>query len=174
MMQAGDRNAVAALYDRYGSAAYGLAYRISNDATMAEDAVQDAFVAVWQQIRRFDPERGQVRPWLLAIVRHKAIDAVRRRAGRPERLLPDGPDRLVASHGDPAELAERGIDAEAVRDAIRRIPEEQRRTIEMAYFQGLTHSEIARAMDVPPGTVKSRLRIGLEKLRDYLRLKVME
>jgi RNA polymerase sigma-70 factor (ECF subfamily) len=173
-MQAGDRNAVAALYDRYGSAAYGLAYRITSDATMAEDAVQDAFVSVWQQAARFDPARGQVRSWLLTIVHHKAIDAVRRRSGRAERALPEGPEQFVASHGDPVVLAEWSMEATAVRDAMQRIPADQRRTIEMAYFQGLTHVEIAQAMDVPPGTVKSRLRIGLEKMRDHLRPMVLE
>jgi RNA polymerase sigma-70 factor (ECF subfamily) len=173
-MQAGDRNAVAALYDRYGSAAYGLAYRITSDATMAEDAVQDAFVSVWQQAARFDPARGQVRSWLLTIVHHKAIDAVRRRSGRAERALSEGPEQFVASHGDPVVLAEWSMEATAVREAMQRIPADQRRTIEMAYFQGLTHVEIAQAMDVPPGTVKSRLRIGLEKMRDHLRPMVLE
>ena len=173
-MQAGDRNAVAVLYDRYGSAAYGLAYRITGDATMAEDAVQDAFVSVWLQAGRFDPGRGQVRSWLLTIVHHKAIDAVRRRSGRAERALPEGPEQFVASHGDPVALAEWSMEATAVREAMQRIPDDQRRTIEMAYFQGLTHVEIAQVMDVPPGTVKSRLRIGLEKMRDHLRPMVLE
>lgn len=173
-MQAGDRNAVAVLYDRYGSAVYGLAYRITGDATMAEDAVQDAFVSVWLQAGRFDPGRGQVRSWLLTIVHHKAIDAVRRRSGRAERALPEGPEQFVASHGDPVALAEWSMEATAVREAMQRIPDDQRRTIEMAYFQGLTHVEIAQVMDVPPGTVKSRLRIGLEKMRDHLRPMVLE
>jgi RNA polymerase sigma-70 factor (ECF subfamily) len=173
-MQAGDRNAVAALYDRYGSAAYGLAYRITNNGTMAEDAVQDAFVSVWQQASRFDPLRGQARAWLMTIVHHKATDAVRRRSARPERALPAGPEEFVASRGNPEELAEWNMEAAAVREALQRIPGEQRRTIEMAYFMGLTHAEIARKMSVPPGTVKSRLRIGLEKMRDHLRTKVLE
>lgn len=173
-MQAGDANAVAVLYDRYGRAAYGLAYRITNDATMAEDAVQDAFVSVWRQCGRFDAARGQARSWLLTIVHHKAVDAVRRRSGRAERSLPEGPGEFLATQGNPAELAEWSLDAAAVRQALRLIPEDQRRTIELAYFAGLTHVEIAQQMSVPPGTVKSRLRIGLEKMRDSLQLKVME
>lgn len=173
-MQAGDRDAVAALYDRYGSAAYGLAYRITNNGAMAEDAVQDAFVSVWQQAARFDPSRGQARSWLMTIVHHKATDAVRRRSARPERALPEGPEEFVASDGNPEEVAEWKIAAEAVRDALRHVPEDQRRTIEMAYFMGLTHVEIAQEMRVPPGTVKSRLRIGLEKMRGHLRTKVIE
>jgi len=173
-MQAGERNAVAVLYDRYGSAAYGLALRITSDATMAEDAVQDAFVSMWQQAERFDPDRGQVRSWLLTIVHHKAIDAARRRTRRAERALTVESEQFVASYGNPAEQAERSMEASAVREAIAHIPEEQRRTIEMAYFMGLTHVEIAEEMGVPTGTVKSRLRIGLEKMRDYLRPKVLE
>ncbi len=173
-MQAGDPNAVAVLYDRYGSVADGLAYRITNDATMAEDAVQDAFVSVWQQSARFDPVRGRARSWLLTIVHHKSIDAVRRRSGRAERALPEGPEQFVAVHGNPAELAEWSMEAAAVREAIQLVPADQRRTIEMAYFMGLTHVEIAQRMNVPPGTVKSRLRIGLEKMRDTLRPKVLE
>ena len=158
-MQAGDTHAVAVLYDRYGSAAYGLAYRITNDVTMAEDAVQDAFVSVWLQCARFDAARGQARSWLPTIVHHKAIDAVRRRSGRAERTLPEGPEEFVATHGDPVEHAELGMEAAAVRQAMQQIPEDQRRTIEMAYFMGLTHMEIAELMNVPSGTVKSRLRI---------------
>ena len=86
-MQRGEQDAVGALYDRYGGVAYGLAYRVANDATLAEDIVQEAFVSVWKQAPRFDPARGQVRSWLLTIVHHKAVDAVRRRANRPGRRV---------------------------------------------------------------------------------------
>lgn len=173
-IQRGDEDGVAGLYDRYGGIAYGLAYRITNDATAAEDVVQEAFVSVWKQARRFDPERGQVRSWLLTIVHHKAVDAVRRRAGRNERALPEGPDEAIATQGRPEQLAEWTLQAEAVREAVRLVPEDQRRTIELAYFMGMTHVEIAERMDVPLGTVKSRLRIGLEKMREYLRPRVLE
>jgi RNA polymerase sigma-70 factor (ECF subfamily) len=173
-VQRGDQDGMAALYDRYGGLAYGLALRITNDATTAEDVVQDAFVSLWKQAQRFDPERGQVRSWLLTIVHHRAVDAVRRRAGRPERALPEGPDEVVSQQRRPDELAEWTLEAEAVREAVRQVPADQRRTIEMAYFMGMTHVEIAEAMDVPLGTVKSRLRIGLEKMREYLRPRVME
>lgn len=162
------------LYDRYGGIAYGLAYRITSDGTAAEDVVQDAFVSIWKQAPRFDPARGQVRSWLLTIVHHKAVDAVRRRANRAERALPEGPDEAVATTGQPESLAEWMMEAEAVRDAVRQIPDEQRQTIEMAYFAGMTHVEIAERMGVPLGTVKSRLRIGIEKMREYLRPRVME
>jgi RNA polymerase sigma-70 factor (ECF subfamily) len=173
-MQAGDRDAVAVLYDRYSSAAYGLALRITNDATMAEDAVQEAFVSVWRQCGRFDATRGQVRSWLLTIIHHKAVDAVRRRAGRAERSLPEEPETFVSSVGNPVEIAEWSLEAAAVREAMRLVPDDQRQTIEMAYFMGFTHVEIAERMSVPLGTVKSRLRIGLEKMRDHLAPKVLE
>lgn len=173
-IQSGDQQAVAALYDRYSGAAYGLAFRITGDGTLAEDVVQDAFVSVWKQAGRFDPERGQVKSWLLTIVHHKAVDAVRRRANRSERALPEGPEEFIATIGSPEQVTEMTMDAAAVREAVRAVPEDQRRTIEMAYFEGLTHVEIAERMDVPLGTVKSRLRIGLEKMRESLRLKVLE
>ena len=173
-MQDGDQQAVAELYDRYGGAAYGLAYRIANDPGLAEDIVQEAFVSLWRQCGRFDPDRGQVRSWLLTIVHHKAVDAVRRRANRPERGLPEGAEQFLESSGRPDELAEITMDADAVRQAVAQVPEEQRKTILLAYFGGLTHVEIADRMQVPLGTVKSRLRIGLEKMREALRAKVLE
>jgi RNA polymerase sigma-70 factor (ECF subfamily) len=173
-IQQGEHDAVAALYDRYGGVAYGLAFRITANAATAEDVVQDAFVSLWKQAPRFDPERGHVRSWLLTIVHHRAVDAVRRRAGRPERALPEGSEEFVATIGRPEELVETVLDAEAVREAVRQVPEEQRRVIEMAYFMGMTHVEIAAETGAPLGTVKSRLRIGLEKMREYLRPRVLE
>lgn len=173
-LQSGQQDAIAVLYDRYSGMAYGLAYRITGDATLAEDVVQEAFVSLWKQARRFDPERGQVRSWLMTIVHHRGVDAVRRRSSRGERALPDGPEEFIASQPRPEELAEWTLDAEAVREAVKQVPEEQRKTIEMAYFMGMTHVEIAARMEVPLGTVKSRLRIGLEKMRDYLRPRVLE
>jgi RNA polymerase sigma-70 factor (ECF subfamily) len=174
-VQGGDDASLAALYDRYGGVAYGLALRITGDATTAEDAVQDAFVSLWKQAPRFDAERGQVRSWLLTIVHHRAVDAVRRRAHRPERQLPEGAEEfLVDAQRRPDELAERSIEARAIREAVSRIPDDQRRTVEMAYFEGMTHVEISRAMGVPLGTVKSRLRIAMEKMRDELRTAVLE
>lgn len=173
-MQRGDEDAVAALYDRYSGIAYGLAYRIAGDATLAEDVVQESFVTVWKQAPRFDPSRGLLRSWLLTIVHHKAVDAVRRRTNRPERAFPDDAAEFIAAPSKPEEYAEMMMDAEAVREAVRRVPEEQRKTIELAYFSGMTHVEIAAQMGVPLGTVKSRLRIGLEKMREYLRPKVLE
>lgn len=173
-LQAGDQSALAALYDRYSGIAYGLALRITGDATAAEDVVQEAFVSVWKQAPRFDASRGQVRSWLLTIVHHRAVDVVRRRSSRPERALPDDASQIADHDAPPAVAAEMAMDARAVREAVRQIPEDQRRTVEMAYFEGLTHVEIAERMGVPLGTVKSRLRIALEKMREYLRPLVLE
>ncbi len=173
-VQSGDQDALAALYDRYSGIAYGLALRIAGDATAAEDIVQEAFVSVWRQAPRFDASRGQVRSWLLTIVHHRAVDVVRRRANRPERALPDDAGQIADSDAPPALVAEAAMDAQAVREAVRQIPDDQRRTVEMAYFEGLTHVEIAERMGVPLGTVKSRLRIALEKMRESLRPLVLE
>jgi RNA polymerase sigma-70 factor (ECF subfamily) len=178
-IQCGDQQAVGALYDRYSGAAYGLALRITGDGGAAEDALQEAFVSLWKQAPRFDPGRGQVKSWLLTIVHHKAVDSVRRRSGRPERPLPDAADAVIgeafiAGGAQPDELAEMAFDAQAVREAMAQVPDDQRRTIEMAYFAGMTHVEIAAETGVPLGTVKSRLRIGLEKMREYLRPRVLE
>ena len=173
-IQRGGRAAFAALYDRHAPAAFGLAVKITGDRGIAEDVVQDAFLALWKQAPRFDPARGQVRSWLLTIVHHRAVDAVRRRAGRPERALPEGAEEYLAAAGRLEDEAEAAMDAAAVREAVRMIPEDQRKTVEMAYFAGMTHVEIAAATGVPLGTVKSRLRIGLEKLREQLRTRVLE
>lgn len=173
-LQAGDHEALAVLYDRYSGIAYGLALRIAGDATAAEDVVQEAFVSIWKQAPRFDANRGQVRSWLLTIVHHRAVDVVRRRMSRPERALPDDASQIADHDAPPAAAAEMAMDARAVREAVSRIPEDQRRTVEMAYFEGLTHVEIAERMGVPLGTVKSRLRIALEKMREYLGPMVLE
>jgi len=173
-IQRGDRGAFAALYDRHASAAFGLAVKVTGDRGMAEEVVQDAFLALWRQAPRFDPARGQVRSWLLTIVHHRAVDAVRRRTARPERAMPDGAEEYLAAPGRPDEQAEQALDAAAVREAVSLIPEDQRRTVEMAYFAGMTHVEIAEATGVPLGTVKSRLRIGLEKMREHLKMKVLD
>src|SRR6185503_7847460 len=109
-IQKGEQQAVAGLYDRYSGVAYGLAFRITGDGSLAEDVVQDAFVSVWKQAARFDPERGQVKSWLLTIVHHKAVDAVRRRTNRAERALPEGPEEFIAAHGRPEEIAEMTMD----------------------------------------------------------------
>jgi RNA polymerase sigma-70 factor, ECF subfamily len=165
---AGDHAALLALYDRHGRMAYGLAYRILGDAGAAEEAVQDAFLRVWRRAETFDPARGGGRSWLLTVVHRCAIDLHRRRAGAPP---------VVAGLDDIAErqsttdtwhdVAER-LDRERVRAAVETLPGEQRRAIEMAFFDGLTHREIAERDGLPLGTVKGRLRLGLRRLHDVL------
>jgi RNA polymerase sigma-70 factor, ECF subfamily len=167
-VKAGDAAAFALLYDRHSRAAYGLAYRILGEATAAEDVVQEAFLTVWRQAATYGPERGTVRAWLLAIVHHRAIDHVRRRSYREERqqaldAVADPPDSA-----DTWEQARQSVEGQHVREALEHLPPDQRRSITLAYFGGYTHDEIARLLGVPLGTVKGRLRIGLQKMRGYL------
>lgn len=159
-----DLAALEALHDRHQSAALGLACRILRDRSLAEDVVQDAFLTLWRQPERYDPNRGTVRCWLLAIVHHRSIDKVRRlrTSSRIVELTPDIVDRGAT---DPGELAVMTIEREHVRAALARLPIDQRRAIELSFLQGRTHAEIAELMNCPLGTVKGRIRIGLDKLR---------
>ncbi len=161
-----DLSALSELYDRYGRIAYTLGYRILGEAEAAEDVVQDAFLAAWRGAGTFRRERGNARSWLLSIVHHRAVDLLRRRtAFRPAPLeaAGDAPADL-----DTAEEAARSVERRSVRDALGTLPEAQRRTIELAYFGGYTQSELADLMGVPLGTVKGRMRIGLQKMRRLL------
>jgi len=165
-----DDGALAALYDRHGRVAYGLAYRILGERGAAEDAVQEAFLSVWRHADRFTPERGSARAWLLTIVHHAAID---RRRGRRKRELGDVPLDAVAfglegNGEDPFAIAAAGFEAERVRRAMAELPREQQRAIELAFFGGLTHQEVAARTGEPLGTVKGRMRLGLRKLRVLL------
>jgi RNA polymerase sigma-70 factor (ECF subfamily) len=164
----GELAALEELYDRYKTMAYSIAYRITNDATLAEDVVQDAFLGAWRNAARYVEGRGSVKTWLLAIVHHRAIDAIRRRrptselpeidAGLPEALtLPDVWGEVSAS-----------LDAAAVREAMVALSDVQREAIELAYFGGLTQQEIAERTGTPLGTVKSRMRLGLLAMRRSL------
>ena len=167
-VRAGDGADFELLYDRHNRAAYGLAYRILGEAGAAEDVVQDAFLTVWRQAATYGPQRGTVRAWLLAIVHHRAIDHVRRRSYREERqqaldAVADPPDSA-----DTWEQARQSVEGRHVREALEQLPPDQRRSITLAYFGGYTHDEIARQLGVPLGTVKGRLRIGLQKMRGYL------
>jgi RNA polymerase sigma-70 factor, ECF subfamily len=164
----GDHPALLALYDRHGRVAYGLAYRILGDAGAAEEAVQDAYLRVWRRASTFDAARGGVRSWLLTIVHHCAIDLVRRRAGAPPVVA--GLEELAERQPVPdawSEVSGR-IESERVRTAVETLPGEQRRAIEMAFFEGLTHREIAERDGLPLGTVKGRLRLGLKRLSGLL------
>jgi RNA polymerase sigma-70 factor, ECF subfamily len=156
------------LYERYKTMAYSIAYRITNDATLAEDVVQEAFLGVWRNAARYVVGRGSVKTWLLSIVHHRAIDAVRRRRATvdlPDRDdVPPQPLRLPDVW---AEVAS-NLDADEVRAALGALTDVQREAIELAYFGGLTQVEIAERTGTPLGTVKSRMRLGLLAMRKVL------
>jgi RNA polymerase sigma-70 factor (ECF subfamily) len=162
-----DPAAFEVFYDRHGGAAYSLAYRIVGDATSAEDVTQEAFLSMWRSRARYDPMRGSVRAWALGIVRNRAIDALRREGGRAPRL--DFDDEAALERREAPERTEaealRRETARQVRGALGSLPHEQSKVIELAYFGGFTHSEIARMLGMPIGTVKGRMRLGLEKMR---------
>jgi RNA polymerase sigma-70 factor (ECF subfamily) len=164
----GDLDALDELYDRYKTMAYSIAYRITNDATLAEDVVQEAFLGAWRNADRYVTGRGSVKTWLLAIVHHRAIDAVRRR--RPTSDLPEREDVPPPQLQVPDVWGEvaANLDASAVRTALDVLSDVQREAIELAYFGGLTQVEIAERTDTPLGTVKSRMRLGLLAMRGVL------
>ena len=165
-----DPDAFAVLYDRHGGAAYSLAHRIVGDPAIAEDVTQEAFISVWRSGARFDAARGSVRSWTLGIVRNRAIDALRRVSGSAPKLNLDD-DALLES-----QTSEELTDSEAirretsrrVRGALRELPDEQSEVIGLAYFGGFTHTEIAEMLGLPLGTVKGRMRLGLERIRNTL------
>ena len=162
-----DEVALSELYDRYQAQMYGLAMRITRDPALAQDAVQEAFVGVWRNAVRYSVGRASVRTWILSITHHRAIDVLRRR--RPTTTLPDTEtvDEALRSPDVWPEVV-RALDGDAVRIAIGGLPEIQRQAIELAYFEGLTQVEIAERTGAPLGTVKSRVRLGLQSLRRSL------
>jgi len=157
------------LYDRLGRQAFGLAYRILGDGPSAEDVVQEAFLTLWRNAERIDAARGKLSSFLLTIVHHKAIDALRGRRGRTAGQLSMDIAEVEKTGADVADRVLLSLDRDGVRKALATVPDDQRRAIEMAYYQGLTHVEIAEALALPLGTVKSRLRLGLEKMRAALK-----
>ena len=170
LIGAKDPEAFAVFYDRHGGVAYSRAYRIVGERAAAEDVTQEAFISVWRSGARFDRARGSVRSWMLSIVRNRAIDALRSRAGKAPKLSFD--DDAILEQRPAEELTEeeaiRRETAGEVRGAIGGLPGEQAKVIELAYFGGFSQSEIARMLGVPLGTVKGRMRLGLEKIRGEL------
>lgn len=166
----GDATGLAELYDRHGRAMFSLAFRVLRDQRDAEEVVQDVFAQAWRQAARYDTSRGAVVAWLLMMVRSRAIDRLRARRGRPT-LQEDHPATLrqLSDEGTPADLAL--LSAEQigrVRTALETLPALQRTAIELAFYEGLTHSEVAEQLDQPLGTVKTRIRTGLLRLRAAL------
>ncbi|HZO79509.1 MAG TPA: sigma-70 family RNA polymerase sigma factor [Solirubrobacteraceae bacterium] len=162
----GDADAFAVIFDRHAGAAFSLAYRMCGSAARAEDVVQEAFFSLWRTGVRYDRVRGSVRSWVLSAVHNRAIDELRRGAASSSRDVVD--ERLTASLPAAQETAaetERRDDARRVRSALQELPKDQRQVIELAYFGGFTHRQIADMLDLPAGTVKGRMRLGLTKLR---------
>jgi RNA polymerase sigma-70 factor (ECF subfamily) len=159
-IRSGDESAMAALYDRYSSLVYSIALRVLGDTGTAEDVLQEVFMQLWRNPGLFDSSRGNVAPWLAVISRNRAIDNLRRR--RPET---DIDDVVVSVEPDMASDAERAVVIQKVRGALEGMPSPQRAALEMAYFEGLTHTEIAAKTGEPLGTVKTRIRSGLLALR---------
>lgn len=168
-IRAGESNALDTLYSRYGRLAFALAYRIVGSPEAAEDVVQDAYVTVWRRADLYQPGRGSVRAWLLTVVRNRAIDVLRARDSRPKVVATlDDVGSLTSGDDDPADAAVRGIEAAAVRSAMAGLPTEQRETVELAFFAGLSYPEVAERTGAPLGTVKSRMRLAMERLRGML------
>jgi RNA polymerase sigma-70 factor, ECF subfamily len=162
----GQAAAFEVIYDRHADAAFSLAYRMCGQRALAEDVVQEGFLSLWRSGTRYDRGRGSVRTWLLGIVHNRAIDALRRRTVRERgRISDEGiEERVAAPERTDVEFARRD-EAREIREALERLPDEQSRVIELAYFGGLTHVQIASMLDTPVGTVKGRMRLGLAKMR---------
>ena len=169
LVRQGDAQAFEMIYERHSTAAFSLAYRMVGRRGTAEDVVQDAFLSLWRSGARYDHTRGSVRTWVLGIVHHRAIDALRRSMVHDKRRASDEgiEERFEAKERTDVQAARRE-EATEVRSALATLPEEQSRAIELAYFGGFSHSEIANMLEMPIGTVKGRIRLGLEKLRGQL------
>jgi len=163
-----DEEAIAALYDRYGRLAFGLAYRVVGERNAAEDVVQEAFLSIWRRAASFETTRGSVRTWVLSIVHHRAIDRLRGTAGRTRQDAPIDDFERVLAIDDPWREVSQVIQRESLQKAIATLPDAQRQAVELAYFDGYTQQEIATRMDVPVGTVKGRLRLAMQRLRTLL------
>ena len=165
----GDPRAFEVLYDRHSGAGFSLAYRMVGNRTVAEDISQEAFLSIWRSRLRYRPDRGSVRTWVLGIVHHRTIDALRRNQVHDRRRASaEGiEDRQEAPELTDVEVARRD-EARHVRSAIDSLPDEQSKVIELSYFGGFTHTQIAEMLETPIGTVKGRMRLGLDKLRREL------
>jgi RNA polymerase sigma-70 factor (ECF subfamily) len=169
LVRRGRAPAFEVVYERHASAAFSLAYRIVGTRNGAEDVSQEAFLNIWRSGARYDRSRGSVRTWLLGIVHHRAIDHLRRATVHDKRRASDEgmEERFEAPERTDSEVARRD-EARTVRKAMEELPAEQSQVIELAYFGGFTHTEIADMLETPVGTVKGRMRLGLKKLRDRL------
>ena len=160
-----EESALAELYDRYGRAAYGLALRVLRDPELAEDAVQEAFLTLWRTAARFVPERSKASTWILTLVHRRAVDAVRREQRRRTDSLDWAAEPSVEGVDEDAWLR---LQRERVQEALRKLPDAQREALELAYYGGLSQSELAERLGQPLGTIKSRMFGGLSRLRELL------
>jgi RNA polymerase sigma-70 factor (ECF subfamily) len=169
LVRRGHAPAFEVIYERHSQAAFSLAYRMAGSRGVAEDVVQDAFLNIWRSGARYERTRGSVRTWVLGIVHHRAIDALRRSFVHERRRASDEgiDERLETGERTDVEAA-RHEEAHTVRAALGHLPSEQSQVIELAYFGGFTHTEIATMLDTPVGTVKGRMRLGLAKMRHAL------
>jgi len=169
LIRRGQAPAFEVIYERHASAAFSLAYRIVGTRNGAEDVSQEAFLNVWRSGARYERARGSVRTWVLGIVHHRAIDYLRRATVHDKRRASDEgmEERFEATERTDVEVARRD-EAQAVRTAMSTLRGEQCQVIELAYFGGFTHTEIAEMLDTPVGTIKGRMRLGLKKMRDQL------
>jgi len=168
----GDASALEQLYDRYVRQCFGLALRLLGNAQLAEEVVQEVFLKVWKQPTRYSSERGQFASWLLSLVHHRSIDELRRRSHSEVALDDETTGGLLNTQADsepePADQVILSEQQRAVREALASIPQNQRQIIELAYYGGLSHSEIAAKLEQPLGTVKTRMRSGIQQLRVLL------
>jgi len=169
LVRRGQAAAFDVIYERHSSAAFSLAYRIVGSRNGAEDVSQEAFLNMWRSGARYEHSKGSVRTWLLGIVHHRAIDFLRRATVHSKRRASDEgmEERFEADERTDVEVARRD-EAKTVRTAMDTLPSEQRQVIELAYFGGFTHTEIAEMLETPVGTIKGRMRLGLKKMRDSL------
>jgi RNA polymerase sigma-70 factor (ECF subfamily) len=162
-IRGGDQDALAALHDRYAQVVYSVALRVLGDTTQAEDVLQEIFLQLWRKPEIFDSTRGSLGAWLAVITRHRAIDQLRRR--RPESNIDDV---MISVDSDLEQSTDRNKAVARIRIAVEQLPPEQRKALELAFFQGLTHSEIAAKTGEPLGTIKTRIRAALTALRKGL------
>ncbi len=169
LVRRGDARAFEIVYERHSAAAFSLAYRMMGTRSGAEDVTQDAFLSLWRSGARYDRARGSVRTWVLGIVHHRAIDALRRATVHDKRRAGDEgiEERFEAPERTDVEAARRE-EAGTVRSALSTLPADQCQVIELAYFGGFTHTEIAEMLEAPVGTIKGRMRLGLKKMRAQL------
>ena len=164
----GDEAAFAQLYDAMSARAYGLAVRVVRDPSQSEEVTQEAFLEIWRTASRFDRERGSAVSWILTLVHRKAVDRVRSAEASTRRDTTYHQGNSTIEHDSTAEAAQASMEARRVRQALGSLTEVQREALELAYFKGYTHTEVATMLDLPVGTAKTRIRDGLIRLRDTM------